>query len=77
MSKLKVSVQRERCQAHGACVKIAPAAFQIDGQRKVTLVDPASVPDDTLLKAAQSCPYRVITVVDEVTGEQLHPRVRK
>jgi ferredoxin len=77
MPKLDVTIHRQRCQAHGACTKIAPSAFQLDDQRKVQLIDRASVTDDTLLQAARSCPYRAITVVDSETGEQIHPRVRK
>ena len=77
MPKLSVSVQPERCQAHGACVKIAATAFQLDDRRKVRIADPASVSDETLLRAARSCPYRVITVVDDETSEQIHPRRQK
>ncbi len=77
MAKFTVDIQRERCQAHGACLKVAAAAFQLDGQNKVRMADVASVSDDTLLRAAQSCPYRVITIVDAQTGEQVHPRPRK
>jgi ferredoxin len=77
MPKLDVSVHREKCQAHGACVKTAPAVFQLDDARKVRLVAPGSVADETLLKAARSCPYRAITVVNGETGEQIHPRIRK
>jgi ferredoxin len=77
MPRFNVSVHRERCQAHGACLKIAAAAFQLDEERKVRIADPGAVPDDTLLRAARSCPYRVITVIDAETGEQIHPRTSK
>jgi ferredoxin len=77
MAKLKVSVDRGKCQAHGACMKYAPATFALDDERKVRLVQSGADADDALLKAARVCPYRVIALMDEETGGQVFPPVRK
>jgi ferredoxin len=77
MAKLNATVNTEKCQSYGACMKNAPEVFQPDAENKAQVLDPRAAADETLLKAARSCPYKAITVVDEETGEQLHPRVKK
>jgi ferredoxin len=77
MAKLNATVDTEKCQAYGACMKSAPDVFKPDAEGKAQVIDPQAASDEALLKAARSCPYKAITVVDEATGEQLHPRVRK
>ena len=76
MAKLNATINIDKCQSYGACMKIAPDVFKPDAENKAKVADPRAVDDETLLKAARSCPYKAITVVDEATGEQLHPRVR-
>lgn len=51
---------------------IAPTAFDLDDDGKVTLLDPSSVDDQTLLTAAQSCPVNAIIVEDD-QGKQIYP----
>jgi ferredoxin len=77
MTKLNATVDTEKCQAYGACMKNAPDVFKPDLEGKAQVVDPRAAADEILLKAARSCPYKAITVVDGETGEQLHPRVRR
>lgn len=74
---LRVELNRDKCQAFHRCTVIAPAVFALDDDEKVELADPSGAPDDVILKAAKACPYRVITVIDQTTGEQLFPPVRK
>jgi ferredoxin len=76
MARLNVTVNTDKCQAYGACMKTAPDVFKPDAESKAQVVDPQAAADETVLKAARSCPYKAITVVDEETGQQLHPRVR-
>ena len=76
MAKLNATVNTEKCQSYGACMKNAPAVFKPDAENKAQVLDPQAAADEVLLKAARSCPYKAITIVDEATGEQLHPRVR-
>jgi ferredoxin len=77
MTKLNATVDTEKCQAYGACMKSVPDVFKPDAEGKAQVVAPQVAADEILLKAARSCPYKAITVVDDETGEQLHPRVRK
>jgi ferredoxin len=76
MARLNVTVNTDKCQAYGACMKTAPDVFKPDAEGKAQVVDPQAAADEIVLRAARSCPYKAITVVDEETGQQLHPRVR-
>lgn len=73
---LEVRIDREKCQAHGKCVQLAPQTFSLGEDGKVVLGDSAASADDVLLRAARSCPYRVINLFDS-GGAQLFPPVRK
>jgi len=76
MAKLEVTVSARKCQAHGACLKMAPAVFALSAENKASVIDPGAAPEEVVLAAARSCPYRAITVVDAATGQQVYPRVR-
>lgn len=67
-----VSIDQSRCIGAGNCVHIAPAAFQLDEENIAYLVDPASVDDETLLDAAQSCPTNAI-YLDTEDGQAVYP----
>lgn len=73
---IQVGVNRDKCQGFGKCVNWAPASFALDDGNKVVLGDPAASSDDALVKAAKSCPYRVITVSSAERG-QIFPPVKK
>jgi ferredoxin len=75
-TKLKVTVNVQKCQAYGACLKTAPEVFRLGADKKAEVLDPALAPDEVVLTAARSCPYRAITVIDAEAGTQLHPRMR-
>ncbi|TAK33157.1 MAG: ferredoxin [Chloroflexota bacterium] len=69
---MKVRVDRELCLSAGNCIAIAPTVFEFDEERKAVVLDPTSVDDDTLLEAAESCPFDAIIVEDE-QGRQIYP----
>ena len=69
---MKVRVDRELCIGVGNCVAIAPTVFKLDEENRAVVLDPASVDDDTLLEAAESCPESAIIVEDD-DGNQLYP----
>ena len=69
---MKVRVDRDLCIGVGNCVAFAPTAFALDEEKKAVVLDPASVDDDTLLEAAESCPENAIIVEDD-EGRQLYP----
>ena len=69
---MKVRVDRELCIGVSNCVAFAPTVFKLDEENKAIVLDPASVADDTLLEAAESCPEKAIIVEDD-EGYQLYP----
>jgi ferredoxin len=77
MPRLRIEIAQAKCRGFGKCMSVAPEVFAFDVARKASLRDPAGAPEETILKAAKSCPYRVITVVDDETGEPLFPPARK
>jgi len=76
MTKLNVQVVTDKCQGYGACAKVAPEVFSLDASKKAQVGNPSAAAEDLVLRAARSCPYRAVVVVDTETGEQLIPHVR-
>ena len=82
--RLSVSVEQGVCMGAMSCVSTAPAVFALDtsqlgltrkheeplGMRDVL---EGEVDSDTLIHAAQSCPYQAIRVKDLETGEEIFP----
>jgi ferredoxin len=64
---VKVIIDRRRCIGAGACVVLAPSAFQWrQGDfLKPELLDPPTVDEDVLREVAAACPTRAI-VLEEV-----------
>ena len=77
MSRLRVSVNAAKCQAYRRCTAIAPAVFSVGADGKATVLQADGAPDEELVKAARSCPYRAITVTVDATGEQIFPPLPK
>ncbi len=76
MSKYTIAVTREKCQGYGKCAHWAPETFSLDEANKVVLGDPDATEDGKMLvRAAKSCPYRVIAIGDE--DGQIFPPVKK
>ena len=69
---MRVKVNRDLCVGLGNCVALAPTVFEFDDENKAVVLDPASVPDDVLLEAAESCPYDAIIILDD-EGNQVYP----
>lgn len=83
-----LKVDRDLCIGAASCIAVYPDVFEIDPENKavmklkddgrtseqteVTMLDVASVDDDTLLLAAQSCPVAAIFLYDE-EGTQVYP----
>jgi ferredoxin len=77
MSRLRVSVNPAKCQAYKRCTAIAPAVFTLGPDAKATVLRVDGAPEEEVVKAARSCPYRAITVTVEATNEQLFPPLPK
>ncbi len=73
---IRIELDREKCQTYKRCTVVAPAVFVLGDDQRVQLADAGGAERDVILKAAKSCPYRVITVIDETSNEQLWPVVR-
>lgn len=69
---MKVRVDRDMCTGVGNCVAFAPTVFGLDDEKKVVVLDPESVDEETLMQAAESCPEQAIVVEDDA-GLQLYP----
>lgn len=76
MTDLSIDVNRDKCQGYGKCAHWAPETFTLDGEGRVVLADAPASADDMIVRAAKSCPYRVITVSSAEKG-QIFPPVRK
>lgn len=70
---LMVTIDPELCVGSGDCVRLLPAAFELDEERGVSVARPAAGECDrrTLLIAAFGCPTQAIRVVDP-DGTVLH-----
>jgi ferredoxin len=77
VSEIEVSINTQRCQAYGACVKAAPNVFVLPAAEKAQVRADHDVSDEEVLAAAKKCPYRAVTVTRRSTGEQLYPPPRK
>jgi ferredoxin len=73
---VRIDINKKKCQAFGNCIAREPAMFRLGVDKKAELIDPAGAPDESILQAAKSCPYRAITVSRE-HGEQIFPPPRK
>ena len=69
---LVVIVDREVCIGAADCVAVAPTVFRLDGKRRVTLLDPLSVDEKTIRRAAERCPTDAI-ILETEDGEQVYP----
>ena len=75
---LRVTVNELKCQSYRRCTAVAPAVFGIDADSgKAEVLHGSDTPEELIVQAARSCPYRAITVIDEATGAQLFPPPRK
>jgi ferredoxin len=77
MTKYRIELNQAKCQSYNKCVATAPGIFELDDSRKVRLVGEDETTDDVVVKAARGCPYRVISVVDSETGEEIFPKRRR
>ena len=84
----KVVVDRNLCIGAATCVALAATAFELDAENKAVVkqkggvknsgpaekenLEDAALDDATLLLAAQSCPTKAITLIDE-EGNQVYP----
>lgn len=63
---MQVNVDPELCIGSGECVRLLPAAFQIDESIGVSVPLPGAVRADLalLLRARRNCPTQAIEILD-------------
>ncbi|HET6429968.1 MAG TPA: ferredoxin [Phycisphaerae bacterium] len=71
MAERTVKVDEDTCVGCGNCVEEAPGSFRQRDDGIAELIEPAGDDDDTIMRAAQSCPVDAISVVED--GQQLWP----
>ena len=77
--RLILSIDQSLCMGAESCASLAPEVFALDATRinnealGMRDVMDREVHSDKILSAAQTCPYKAITVKDAETGEQLFP----
>jgi ferredoxin len=69
---LRLVLDREACIGAAECVAVAPAVFELDGGRRVRLLDPQGAPARAIRRAAERCPTDAI-ILEDARGEQLYP----
>lgn len=67
-----VEVDRNKCLSNGYCLDIAAQVFSWDEESISIAGDILLADDDTLLRAARTCPSLAIIVKDE-DGKQIYP----
>lgn len=69
---MHVTILRPACCGNALCVELAPEVFVLDSKNKATVLDPAAVPAERLIEAAEACPCQAIVVEDD-EGNQILP----
>ena len=80
--RLTLSIQQDKCLGAMSCVAVAPSLFAIDtaqlglGRKHdeplgMKDVEEGEADSETLLRAAESCPYGAICVKDAKTGDEI------
>lgn len=70
---MNISIDREKCIGAASCIGVAPNVFELDDENKAVIVDVYGEDDETILRAAQSCPVKAIILIDEDTNETIFP----
>jgi ferredoxin len=80
--RLRLQIDWNSCMGAASCVSLAPTVFKLDdaalksvfiGRAPLILLDEQSVDNETIFRAAQSCPYRAIHLIDADTATRFYP----
>jgi ferredoxin len=68
MAKLKIIVDRERCDGNGVCMGIAPEVFDVDDDLYLHIAE--SIPEDPAIEArvrqaVTSCPILALKLIED------------
>ncbi len=62
---MKIRIDRELCMGSGSCQFHAPGVFDLDDECKAIVVDAEVETPQAVRNAAEGCPTRAITLVEE------------
>jgi len=64
---MRLVVDRDLCEANGACVKTAPDMFVVDASDKMHILVETPAPDqmDKAKAAVRRCPRHALSLVDD------------
>jgi len=64
---MKISIDRDACEANQVCVRVAPAVFYVDDADRLHLlieaIDDGQIAD--VKKAVRACPKQALLLVEE------------
>jgi len=69
---MRIKINRDECQGHARCASISAELFILDDQGYIA-TDGFDVPpgkEGSVRAAAQACPERVITILDDGPSEK-------
>lgn len=63
---MKISVDRDRCEANGVCMGIAPEVFELDEDDELRITQPDAQPDtvERVTEAVDACPMNALRIAD-------------
>lgn len=65
MEKVRVLVDKNRCQSVRMCIAFAPAAFELDGDGLSTFLPDGGWTVEQLEEAVDNCPSETLTLIVE------------
>ena len=80
--QIEVKIEKDSCMGVASCITIAPQVFKLDESNlkssfmpyaPLKLLNEKGASNQTILEAAQSCPYKAIIIKDKTTDEQIFP----
>ena len=72
-SKVKITVDLDRCVGSTMCIQIAPAVFALTAEGQSSVTDAGGDTLERIVDAAENCPMEAIRVEDLSTGSVLFP----
>jgi ferredoxin len=71
--KMKITVDRTKCDGYAKCVQAAPKVFKLDAKMIAEVIDPKADTDEKILLTAKICPTKAIILEEEETGKRIFP----
>ncbi len=73
MSKLRVTVNHNKCVGSQLCVQFLPAVFKLNEKGQSVIITTKEIDQQSIISTAEQCPQCAIKVLDADTGEVFFP----